>query len=301
MSAVAYLDEPMPFSGEVHPFADLWPMRTADEIEEMAASIAANGQRLPIILTADGVLVDGRNRLRACEVANVAPIFETRDELRNDEDIEAFIWDLNGDRRDMSKGAKAMIAAHMQGSTRVLSTQLGVTNGYINRARQVMEFCDAGVIQAVREDRKPLNEAYAEAQQIKATVQAEEIAARKAKQAEKDRREREAKQLADLRDNRPDLADLVEEGKLSLGDALSLRSKDIAKEAQRAKYKADAIRQRNLDVNAAFTTVESLTFPGVLDEVQDNWRDGAQHWTATRLHALADSLHTIADQWRVTQ
>jgi ParB-like chromosome segregation protein Spo0J len=125
---VAYLNDPMPFQGEVHHFADLWPMRTADEIEEMAASIAENGQRLPIILTRDGVLVDGRNRLRACEVANVTPIFETRDELVSDEDIEAFIWDLNGDRRDMSKGAKAMLAAHMSGSTRELSSQTGTNN-----------------------------------------------------------------------------------------------------------------------------------------------------------------------------
>lgn len=72
------------FTGVVHPYADRWPMRPADEIEDMAASITANGQRFPIILAADGTLVDGRNRLRACELAGVKPWFQVYDELYDD-------------------------------------------------------------------------------------------------------------------------------------------------------------------------------------------------------------------------
>lgn len=196
------LGEPM-FAGEVHAYADRWPMRTADELEAMAESIRVNGQRLPIILSADGVLVDGRNRLRACEIANVAPTFEVRDDLDDEDAIASFIWDLNGDRRDMSKGAKAMLAALMPGSsTRIRGIQQKVSHGYVNRAQQVIEFCDDTLVRAVIKDEVSLNDAYARAQEIKATVQAEEIAARQRRAAEKAEAEKRQRQLEDLRSNR---------------------------------------------------------------------------------------------------
>ena len=78
------------------------------------------------------------------------------------------------------------------------------------------------------------------------------------------------------------------------------RTTDAEKERFRAEDKAKAIRQRNLDVNVAFTTIDSLTHPDVLSEVQAHWQPLAQDWTAARLHQLADILHTIADQWKVT-
>ncbi len=41
------------------------------------ALVAANGQRLPITLDQSGRLVDGRNRLAACQRVAVEPAFET--------------------------------------------------------------------------------------------------------------------------------------------------------------------------------------------------------------------------------
>lgn len=202
------------FTGEIHPYADRWPMRTPDELEAMAESIRANGLRLPIILTPDGVLVDGRNRLRACEVAGITPTFEARGELTSEDAVVAFIWDANGDRRDMSKGAKAMLAALMPGTTVFLGNTHDVTRSRISKARQVIEFCDDTTVEAVIADTLSLNDAYTQAQQIKATVQAEEIARRKAEKAEREEAERRAAQLADLREHRPDLAALVDEDKL---------------------------------------------------------------------------------------
>ena len=137
------------FTGEIHPYADRWPMRTPDEIESMAESIRANGQRFPIILTPEGVLVDGRNRLRACEIADIPPFWEVRTELDCEDAIVAFIWDANGDRRDMSKGAKAMLAALRPGTGLFLGKTHDVSNVGISKARQVIEFCDETVIEAV--------------------------------------------------------------------------------------------------------------------------------------------------------
>ena len=288
------------FTGEVHPYADLWPMRPADEVEEMAESIRANGQRFPIVLSADGVLVDGRNRLAACDLADVEPVFEVRDELADEDAIVAFIWDANGDRRNLSKGQRAMLAAKAPGSTRVLSTQTDVTNGYINRARQVLQWCDDDVAAAVIDGTLALNDAYTQAQQLKATEQAEDIARKKAEKAAREQAERDAARLEDLRLHRPDLAQLVDEDRLALGEALNIRAADRAKEEKRAADKAAAIRSRNANVQAAFATLSELRHPEILDEVIDNWHPLVDDWTADGVLDLAELLTTIAHRWSHT-
>ena len=57
----------------VHPYADKFPMLSDAELGELAESIAENGLRSPIVLTPDGLILDGRNRAAACERAGVAP------------------------------------------------------------------------------------------------------------------------------------------------------------------------------------------------------------------------------------
>lgn len=285
------------FTGEIHPYADRWPMRTPDEIESMAESIRANGQRFPIILTPEGVLVDGRNRLRACEIADIPPFWEVRTELDCEDAIVAFIWDANGDRRDMSKGAKAMLAALMPGSVRLLSNHHSLSHAYVVKARQVIEFCDETVIEAVIADKTPLNEAYAEAQQIKATVQAEEIAERKRRAEEKAAAEKRQTALDDLRANRPDLAALVDDEKLSIGDALLIRQKDAEKQRQKREMEQQAIRNLVNDAHLAFTIIDGYRHPETVARIRANWQPQVRDWTAADLHELASILTAVADQW----
>ena len=52
---------------KTHPAADLFPMMTDAELTELAADIKANGLLNPVVLL-DGQILDGRNRLRACEI-----------------------------------------------------------------------------------------------------------------------------------------------------------------------------------------------------------------------------------------
>ena len=60
-----------------HPAADAFPLLSKDEISALAADIGRNGQRVPALLqqAEDGAdwVVDGRNRLWACEEAGVEP------------------------------------------------------------------------------------------------------------------------------------------------------------------------------------------------------------------------------------
>ena len=51
-----------------HPLADLLPLVVGDEFEALVADIRVHGLRVPITLL-DGKVLDGRNRLRACEAS----------------------------------------------------------------------------------------------------------------------------------------------------------------------------------------------------------------------------------------
>jgi ParB-like chromosome segregation protein Spo0J len=55
----------------VHQSADLFPIMTDEELADLAADIKANGLLHPIVVDKDGVLIDGRNRARPCEIAEV--------------------------------------------------------------------------------------------------------------------------------------------------------------------------------------------------------------------------------------
>lgn len=98
----------MNFTGEIHPVAAMFPMLAADELQELADDIKANGQVFPIILDQKGTLIDGRNRLAACKLAGVEPRFELIDDGR---DPVAYILATNVSRRHLSKGQRAMAVA----------------------------------------------------------------------------------------------------------------------------------------------------------------------------------------------
>ncbi len=59
----------------VHPQADAYPLFTDEALALLTEDIAENGQRDPITLTPDGLILDGRNRFAACERAGVQPRF----------------------------------------------------------------------------------------------------------------------------------------------------------------------------------------------------------------------------------
>jgi hypothetical protein len=75
----------------VHPFVDMFPMLSQDQLENMAESIARTGQIYSITLDKDGVLLDGRQRLVACDLAGIKP----RTEVYEGDDPMAFILSAN--------------------------------------------------------------------------------------------------------------------------------------------------------------------------------------------------------------
>lgn len=101
-----------------HPYADAFPMASEEELEELASSIAAVGLIHPIVLTPKGEVLDGRNRLAACEKVGVEPDFETRD--GDDDDYKEFVIGANttGRRESMTVQIAAASTALILGHER---------------------------------------------------------------------------------------------------------------------------------------------------------------------------------------
>jgi ParB-like chromosome segregation protein Spo0J len=91
---------------EVHEYADAFPLATESELAEMAADIRQRGLLCPII-TLDGKVLDGRNRLRACEIAGVAPRFQ--EYTGTDPLADVVSWNLK--RRHLTPSQQAGIGA----------------------------------------------------------------------------------------------------------------------------------------------------------------------------------------------
>ncbi len=104
---------------EVHPACAMLPMMSQASLEEMAEDIAANGQHQPVI-TFEGVLLDGRNRLRACEIAGIEPEIREWD----GEDPVRWVLSLNFHRRHLSDSQKSVVGARAEEllASRVSST-----------------------------------------------------------------------------------------------------------------------------------------------------------------------------------
>ncbi len=94
-----------------HPAAELFPFMSDEELAELAADIRAHGLLEPIVLLG-GLVLDGRNRLRACEAAGVEPSF-----IEWDGSGDPAVWVLskNLKRRHLSTSQRAMVAAKLLG------------------------------------------------------------------------------------------------------------------------------------------------------------------------------------------
>jgi hypothetical protein len=95
----------------VHPFLAEFPLIEGVEFDELVTSIKYNGLRRPIVLTADKkVLVDGRNRLRACEAATCDPVFECLPARYTEAMILDYLADANIKTWHLTTGQRAFLA-----------------------------------------------------------------------------------------------------------------------------------------------------------------------------------------------
>jgi len=204
---------------KAHPVADLFPMLAADELAELAADIKARGLLQPVVLDADGRILDGRNRLAACELAGVEPTFETYD----GDDPDGYALAVNIARRHLRPSQRYILieqARRMASAPKSLFSKTDANR--LSFAAVVLDFAPdlAGTVVAGA---------------MSLDTAAETARERKREAAEiKAKRER-------LGADSPDLADLVDDERMSIDDAiaaLDAREEKARREAAAAEREA---------------------------------------------------------------
>ncbi len=91
-----------------HPAAALFPLLDDAQLRELKEDIRQHGVRQPVV-TYQGMLLDGRNRIRACDLLGVNP---PHVEYDGDDPI-GFVISANLRRRHMDDGQRALVAAKL--------------------------------------------------------------------------------------------------------------------------------------------------------------------------------------------
>src|SRR5262245_100869 len=102
-------------SWRFHPAADLFPLMEGQEFEALIADIKANGQRHPIVVI-NGMIIDGRNRYRACKAASVRPdAVEYNGQIAEEiiGDPAAYVISANIHRRHLTADQKRELIAKL--------------------------------------------------------------------------------------------------------------------------------------------------------------------------------------------
>ncbi|MFG2430314.1 ParB N-terminal domain-containing protein [Streptomyces sp. NPDC048590] len=213
---------------ELHPTTALFPLLDEEELQSLADDIREHGLDNPVVLDTTGRILDGKNRLRACEIAGIQPTYITYE----GDDTGRYVLSANRQRRNVTKGQLAMITAKARSfseheqrspgerSVRSLSEQAGVSVGRIGQANMVLRHAP-DLAEAVINGTMGLNEAYSVAQRNKAQAESSEA------------------QLARLRSEDPQLADRVAEGELTIQGAW----------AERKARQEEDLRQRRVATN----------------------------------------------------
>jgi ParB-like chromosome segregation protein Spo0J len=93
----------------VHPFADMFPLLRGEPYSSLCADIEEHGLREPLTMTAEGVLVDGRNRLAACKDVGVQPRYDVLPKGTSEVEILDVIMSKNLHRRHLDQTDRALL------------------------------------------------------------------------------------------------------------------------------------------------------------------------------------------------
>jgi len=192
---------------KAHPIADIFPIMTEEETNDLANDVLLHGQREPIWMY-EGKILDGRNRHNACLLKGLEPRMADYD----GSDPVAFAVSMNLKRRQLDDAQRSVIAAKLAtykrgdnqhvpigGTSQAEAAQmLNVSKRRVQRARKLIEDGTPQLVKAVERGdvkvsaaaefakcRSPLDQAkliddFGSAAAVKATIKAKaDRAARK--------------------------------------------------------------------------------------------------------------------------
>ena len=253
---------------KIHPAADLFPMMSDEELQELARDIAQNGLIHPIIVDDEGQLIDGRNRKEACRLAGVQPRYENL----NGHDPLAFIVSANLARRNLTKGQQAMALAMIypepekggrgkKSEARNLEETSKFSYRRLNQARSVRRH-SLDLAQSVLKGTVSLDDALAQVEEAKQQANSTEA------------------KLKRLHDRASDLAARVAEENLSLDEAMAIfyqREEDLRRVKQAGRQAIE---------NIFGFAVQVASIHSAIDAGED-------------IRLPPDSLKTLEDAWQI--
>lgn len=216
------------WEGAIHPAAQLFPLIEGEAFDDLVADIKAHGLRESAWLNREGVLLDGRNRIRACQRAGIKPTFREFDGT----DEVGFIVSLNLKRRQLSKSQAAMLAVDILPMYEAEAKERQGT-----RTDLVADSKSTSNIVA------PVPQSFPKARDNAASATG--VSGRAVGQAKR------------ITESAPDLAQQVRQGKTTLKEA------EAEVRARQAKARAEAERKAELDallarLNAGETVVMNM-------------------------------------------
>lgn len=266
---------------KIHPVANIFPMLTPDELLDLAESIKTEGQRNDIVLDTDGTILDGRNRLAACQIAGIEPHFTTY----TGSNSARLIISSNVHRRHISKGQQAMItviACSLSGhSLRDLAKLHSLSRSRLSAANVVLKH-DPDLAEQVRNGTLSLDTAHDTVLESKARAAALQ------------------KQHDRLREHAPDLVERITEGHVTLEEAAAALDQRL--ETQR-------VRQYVIDTDTVRLADGDTTPPlaELVDRGDITWPEAhqrAEEFIVQRqdtIHRTRQALHLIAENWTTVQ
>lgn len=261
-------------SGDItgtHPYANKFPMLSDPELDELAESIATVGLLHPIVIDRNGLILDGRNRLEACNRAEV----EALTDVYEGDDVAEYVIACNVTRRNMSTGARAMSTALVlqadgrrengrwkRGSVDI-STDRNSDSGWrqaLHRAGVILDF-KADLAADVIAELLDLATAFAEAEAIRNSAERDKIMAREKKKREKAEAEAEAQRnaeiVADLTQADSHYLTYVESGDMTPQAAWAAHREDTRKERERIAQERQVLSDRYTSMANACLTANS--------------------------------------------
>jgi ParB-like chromosome segregation protein Spo0J len=269
----------------IHPAASLLPLIEEEELEAMAEDIREHGLRLPILTNAAGEVVDGRNRLLACEKAGVKPLFAPI----NGVDTFDSVISLNLQRRHLNSNQRAMLHAYLRyqkkqqrsvtpevvfETVKEMAERLKISQNRLYQCNQIIKHAPQLVFEVIQA-RMTVDDAYEEAKPI----------------SEAPERRRAMEVL--LQDKAPDLWHLVVDGSMKLPDAV--RSLE-AREREEAAHAFSLAK----NMSQGFRLLDPGSFD--IEEQARHWLtvnpallDDAPDFSASRARRIAHALHRYAE------
>lgn len=256
----------------VHPYAEKFPMLSDGELDELAESIAAIGLINPIVIDPAGLILDGRNRLEACNRAEVEAITK----VYEGSDIAEFVIACNVTRRNMSTGARAMATALVleadgQRENGRWKYRAQADDSKLSDIRQSSTWREAiahaGVVLDFKPDLAPavvagtvtLNDAFTQAEKIRTSDEREKIMKREKAKREKAEAAAEAQRnaeiIADLtQSSAQNYLTLIQSGGMTPKAAWAAYREDTRKEREEADRQREILRDRYTSMaNACLT------------------------------------------------